>query len=95
VTGRHHRGTPLIRLLARLSWQRDPAALQVGQLRHAARDVVLTGGLLADPDQAEPARRSWRTEAPTAPRDNLPLQREVIHLIPAAPARPSGNCARK
>jgi hypothetical protein len=24
VTGRHHRGTPLIRLLARLGWQRDP-----------------------------------------------------------------------
>ncbi|MGH3866865.1 MAG: hypothetical protein ACRDQ4_12135 [Pseudonocardiaceae bacterium] len=24
MTGRHHRGTPLIRLLARLGWQRDP-----------------------------------------------------------------------
>jgi hypothetical protein len=123
VTGRHHRGTPLIRLLVRLGWQRDPAnwtvpcrdldgrrarllirlaptgititptvpgplrltGLQVGQLRHATRDAVFTGGLLADPDQAEPARRSWRTEAPPGPRDKLPLQREVIHLIPAAP----------
>lgn len=26
MTGRHHRGTPLIRLLARLGWQRDPAS---------------------------------------------------------------------
>lgn len=119
MTGRHHRGTPLIRLLARLGWQRDPdgwtvscrdldgrrarllvrlaptgitptapgplrlTVLQVGQLRGAAREAIYTVGLLADPDHAEPARRSWRAEAPTAPCDDLPRQREVIRLIPA------------
>jgi hypothetical protein len=121
VTGRHHRGTPLIRLLARLGWQRDPdgwtvpcrdldgrrarllvrlaptgitltptapgplrlTVLQVGQLRGAARDAIYTVGLLADPDHAELARRSWRVEAPTALCDDLPRQREVIRLMPA------------
>ncbi|MGH3754522.1 MAG: hypothetical protein ACRDRP_17850 [Pseudonocardiaceae bacterium] len=126
MTGQHHRNLPLIRLLARLGWQRDPdgwtvpcrdvdgrrarllirlsptgititptapgplclTALQVGRLWIAARDAIHTGGLLIDPDHAESAQRSWRAEAPTAPLDGPPAQREVIHLAPR-PRRPS------
>ncbi|MGQ0774317.1 MAG: hypothetical protein ACT4NY_07870 [Pseudonocardiales bacterium] len=116
--GRHRRSTPLIRLLARLGWQRDPAvwtvpcrdldgrrsrllirlspsgititttgagplrlnSLQVGQLRAAARDAILTFDLLADPEHTESSRRAWRTDVPTAPLDHAPAQREVVHF---------------
>jgi hypothetical protein len=61
---------------------------QVWRLRHATRDAIFTGDLLTDPDHTEPARRSWRAEAPTEPGDDLALQREAVHLIPA-PARPT------
>jgi hypothetical protein len=124
MTGQHHRGMPLIRLLARLGWQRDPdswtvpcrdvdgrrarllirlspsgititptapgplcfTALHVGRLRGAARDAIHTCGLLID--HAESAKRAWRAEAPTAPLDGLPVQREVIDFAPP-PRRPS------
>lgn len=85
VTGRHHRGTPLIRLLTRLGWQRDPDGWTV-----PCRDL-----------DGRRARLLIRlapigiTITPTAPLDGLPRQRGVIHLIPAV-ARPTvwELCAR-
>ncbi len=55
-------------------------ALQVGRLRGAAREAIHIGGLLTDTDHAEPARWYWHTEAPTAPRGDLPVQRGVVHV---------------
>lgn len=55
-------------------------ALQVGRLRGAAREAIHIGGLLTDADQAKPPRRYWHTEALTASRDDLPVQREVLHV---------------
>lgn len=55
-------------------------ALQVGRLRAAARDAIHTFGLLADPDHLASPQRAWRTEAPTAPLDCPPAQREVVHF---------------
>jgi hypothetical protein len=54
-------------------------ASQVGRLRGAARDAIQTGGLLTDPEHAESTQRFWRTDAPTTPHDDLPVQRKVIY----------------
>jgi hypothetical protein len=118
VSGRHQRGTPLDRLLARLGWQREPEGWtvpcrdheghrarllirlapseiiitpsapgplrltvpQAGRLRGVTRSAIYTCGLGAGSGHAEDSG---------APREGPSLPRQVIHILPAAAARPT------
>lgn len=118
---KRHRTCPLLRLLARIGWQRDPdtwtvpcrdgrghrarlhvrltdagvvvapstagpwalTPLQVGRLRGALRDAVLTFDRLAGSIESADHPAASATESPPPPEDRpLPRQRVLLEPLP-------------
>lgn len=99
VTGLHHRGTPLIRLLARLGWQRDPEGWTVA--REATylipAPVRPTGWELCQRNQTQRnqvagdlARRTWMN---SRIHSGWSGQARAETITPSTTAAPFTNCA--